>query len=111
MTSESKSIYVNSKGKKLEVAISDVPKKLNLNQTMEECKKLNDGWRLPTRDELEIVYRDIHKKNQGNFNKKGIYWTSSKSPDDWVLTLSFSDGKSNIDVEDSLNKVRFVRNI
>ena len=84
---------------------------MNLQQAGEACKKLGAGWRLPTRDESEALYKNLHLKGEGNFNKKTSYWTSSMSPDDWNLSMNFSDGRAYIDVEDSLNLVRAVRNL
>ena len=44
----------------------------------EECSKLGDSWRLPTIEELKILYK--YRKKLGRYHESE-YWSSSKSWD------------------------------
>ena len=57
-------------GKKIEVALKDFPHKLNLEQALDACNGLGNGWRLPTRDELEIVHQDLYLRGKVKFKAK-----------------------------------------
>ena len=94
---------------KLELAPKDLVGKMTLQQAKDACRELGNGWRLPTIPELEIIFTDFHKNDKGGFKKKDCYWSGSISPDDWVLAFDFSDGRSYINVENFLNRVRVVR--
>ena len=51
-----------------------------------ECAKLGDGWRLPTKDELDILYRNRQTiggfKLISNARSNSKYWSSDEAPDD-----------------------------
>lgn len=101
-------------GKKIEVALKDFPHKLNLDQARVACKNLGNGFRLPTKEELEIVHQDLYLKGKVKFKdkkNKDFYWTCSKSPDDFMLTFAFFDGRIYIGIESNLNSVRAVRDL
>ena len=98
-------------GKSLEVLLSDLPGTMNLKQAIEACGKLGEGWRLPTTDELEVLYKNLHLKGKGKFSKDEYYWSSSHTPDGFKVTYSFPDDRTYIDTEDGLNKVRAIRNV
>jgi Protein of unknown function (DUF1566) len=101
-------------GEKFEVASKDFPHKMNWEQARDECNGQGNSWRLPTREELEIIHHDMYRKDKGNFKdkkNKDYYWTSSKSPDDFRLTFAFFDGSIYIDAESTLNSVRAVRDL
>jgi hypothetical protein len=59
----------------LEVAQKDFPNLLNWKDAIEACAKLGDGWRLPTKDELNILLKN--KDKIGGF-AIGFYWSSSE---------------------------------
>ena len=42
-----------------------------------ENKDDQSGWQVPTIDELEAMYEQLHKRGQGNF-KNEIYWSSTE---------------------------------
>lgn len=37
-----------------------------------------DDWYLPSKDELDLVYRNLHLKGIGNFSKEIPYWSSTQ---------------------------------
>lgn len=75
----------------LEVAQNDFPKEMNWDDAKKACKVLGDGWRLPTIDELNIIYQNRDKF--GGF-ANSYYWSSSESDNNVAyLQGSFSGGK------------------
>ena len=40
---------------------------------------MGDGWRLPTKDELNILYKN--QKSIGGFDKFNAYWSSDENND------------------------------
>jgi hypothetical protein len=50
---------------KLEITEKDFPNNLTINEANMECKKLGDGWRLPTGKEIALLFK--HKKQIGKF--------------------------------------------
>ena len=101
-------------GEKFEVALKDFPHKMNWEQARDACNGLGNSWRLTTNDEMEIIHHDLYRNGKGNFKdkkNKDYYWTSSKSPDDFILTFAFFDGRSFMGEEDDLNSVRVVRDL
>lgn len=72
----------------LEVAQYDFPK-IPWNDANNSCKGLGNGWRLPTINELNILYqnRDVI----GNF-KWDSYWSSTKGNVVIAWRLNFGDG-------------------
>jgi hypothetical protein len=58
-----------------EVASEDLPDKYNWYKAIEEVKKIGNGWRLPTKEELKILYK--RKDGIGDF-ASDYYWSSSE---------------------------------
>ena len=75
----------------LEVARNDFPNKMLWDEAMEACANLGDGWRLPTMDELNLMY--VNKDKIGGFAKED-YWSSSDAYDDDMAAMlqNFDDG-------------------
>jgi hypothetical protein len=57
------------------VAQNEFPKKSDWNNAKAACSRLGTGWRLPTKDELFILYQN--KNILRNFSKYG-YWSSTE---------------------------------
>lgn len=60
----------------LEVAEKDFPIEMNWEDAKKECENLGKGWRLPTKDELNILYQN--KDNIGGFANY-YYWSSTEN--------------------------------
>jgi len=56
----------------LEITQYDFPKKMNWHDAKKACETLGDGWRLPTKDELNSLYLIKY-----NIHQKGDYYWSS----------------------------------
>lgn len=96
-------------GDELQVANQDFSDRMNWQDAKRACSELGSGWRLPTKQELEIMYKQLHKKGQGNF--KSVYYWSSSEDDGLAWVFSFNDGYANYPSsdKDDTNYVRAVR--
>ena len=73
----------------LEVAEKDLPNTMNWVEAKKECEKLGSGWRLPTKDELNILYQN--KDKIGVFANIS-YWSSTEDELNKRWVQSFSSG-------------------
>ena len=72
------------------------------------CQKLGSGWRLPSIDELKLIYRLTQKNNIGIFSTNESYWSSSTIL--YNIYLDFSSGEESWGkVVDRLPKTRAVK--
>jgi hypothetical protein len=60
----------------IEVAQYDFPEKMNWQSANYACVSLGNGWRLPTKEELNILY--FNKNKIGGFDALGPYWSSTE---------------------------------
>ena len=42
------------------------------------CTNIGSGWRLPTMDELNVLFKN--KEKIGGFKKDALYWSSNEAP-------------------------------
>jgi len=89
-----------------EVAQYDFPKEMRWGDANKECENLGRGWRLPTKEELEILYQN--KDKIGGFASNG-YWSSTEGVNDGAWNQSFSDGSQYFSIENYTFYVRAVR--
>ena len=78
------------------------------------CDNLSLGgqsdWFLPSIDELNLMYVNLHFNNQGNFNTSSWYWSSSEESADNVTVFGFDIGQAYYTVpKNYTNYVRAVR--
>ena len=99
--------YVDSSGSHgLEVKAADESDLLNWEDAIDAASNYGSGWRLPTSDELQLLYEQ--KSNIGGF-AAGNYWSSSSSENRTVVRQNFSDGVTQYQhIADEL-RVRAVR--
>ena len=72
----------------LEVMTEDLGE-MNWEDAMKACADLGDGWRLPNREELNVLYEN--KDKIGGFGDYG-YWSSSEYDNDDAWGQDFLDG-------------------
>jgi len=72
------------------------------------CEKLGEGWRLPTIDELQKIYK--LKNKIGGF-KDDRYWSSTEGTNDNTKHKAFGIGRTNPNDKNPINYVRAVRSL
>ena len=91
----------------IEVARHDFSDEMNRQEASEACESLGEGWRLPSKEELNILYQN--KKKIGGFAKE-IYWSSSEHTNaDYGWAYNFDNGHEFYNYKDLTYKVRAVR--
>ncbi len=69
----------------------------------------NNDWFLPSIDELNLVYTNLHLQNLGNFSSTS-YWSSSQNDANTAKTIDFSNGNLSIQQKfEAQNKTRAIR--
>jgi hypothetical protein len=93
-----------------EVAEKDEPEKMTWNEAMDKFKDNKDGWRLPTREELLLMYE--HKEEVGNF-EEDWYWSATpvKHHINFAYLQNFYRGTQNWNYMLDHNRVRCARSI
>ena len=76
----------------LEVAKYDFPERRTWDGVKKACEELGSGWRLPTKDELNLIYRN--KNKIGGFANYD-YWSSTETSNDCVWKQNFLNGNQN----------------
>ena len=91
---------------KFEVAQYDFIEEMNWKDAKAACAKLGKGWRLPTKDELAVMYR--YKDKIGGF-ASGDYWSSPENYGDKAWLQSVISGSQNYYYKSTNYSVRAVR--
>jgi len=68
------------------------------------CKDLGDGWRLPTREDLHLMWL-----NKDDSFAAAYYWSSSENNSNGAWYQNFLNGSQNYDDKHNTNYVRAVR--
>jgi len=50
-------------------------------------------WFLPSKDELDLMYKNLKQKNMGKFAAKTSYWSSSQANNECAWYQSFDNGR------------------
>jgi len=83
----------------IEIAQYDFPEQMNWKDANKACAELGDGWRLPTKDELNTLYQN--KNEIGNFTGD-VYWSSTEVVNSYAFAwLQYFNGGGQGD----LNKI------
>jgi hypothetical protein len=93
---------------KLEIYPRDFGKDYGWKKAKKKCKKLGKEWRLPTKEELDIMYRN--KDIIGNFFDSA-YWSSTESDPLKAWFQYFDDGFQEFYDKDYYCSFRPVRTI
>lgn len=92
----------------LEVAEFDFPEKMSWRDAKRKCEILGNGWSLPNKDELNILYQN--KDDIGGFDGES-YWSSSVLFKNSVYFQNFIDGNQDYNDKSEEHTVRAVRSI
>ena len=91
---------------KLKVAQYDFPTSMKWNDAKKACADLGSGWRLPTKDELSLLYEN--KDKIGGF-ADNFYWSSTEFGNANAWLQYFDDGYQNFNDKNLSGDVRAVR--
>ena len=69
--------------------VSDNLGLMNWDEAIVACKKLGTGWRLPTKDELNMLYKN--KEEIGGFANSN-YWSSTEDDGNFAWIQNFLFG-------------------
>ena len=86
--------------------VSDNLGHMNWHEAKIACKKLGTGWRLPTKDELDMLYEN--REEIGGFANNG-YWSSTEYDYNYAWNFYFYDGNAYYTNKNSTYYVRAVR--
>jgi len=92
----------------LEVAQFDYPEKLNFKDAITICTQVGNGWRLPSKKELNLIYKN--KDNLGCEIFKA-YYSSVLDKDGWAWYKWFGSGNWTNCLPTHLMDIRLVRTI
>ena len=77
------------------------------------CNDLVSGgqtdWFLPSRDELNLMYKNLHTNNQGNFDTSSAYWSSTEYDGNNAWYFVFASGAAGNFYKTNTFYVRAVR--
>jgi hypothetical protein len=78
-------------GERLQVHQNNFKNKMDWHKAKKKCEELGNGWRLPTKSELELIHTDLIQNGNINF-KKDYYWskTETSSLRVWALHFGYS---------------------
>ena len=87
-------IIINpTSGKRFQVALHDLENQIDWHTAEKSCSDIGNGLRLPTKDELKLIYEKLYIKGIGNF-KAGIYWSGSEDGKEKAWYFVFGSGGS-----------------
>ncbi len=89
-----------------EVAQNDFPNQMDWFDAQKACASLGPGWRLPTQDELKILYQN--KDKIGGF-ARSYYWSSTEADSSSAWEHNFNDGLQNFSSKGNPTYVRAIR--
>ena len=90
----------------LEISEKDFPKEMNWDDAIKACQSLGNGWRLPNKDELNLLYQNKYKI--GGF-ANDEYWSSTENNNYYAWNQYFNSGAQSTSTKDTRCDVRAVR--
>jgi len=82
--------------------------KMNWYDAMNYCKN-NTNWKLPTRQELNEIYKSIHKIESGRFENT-YHWTSDELSSQYGWSINFETGVQHYYTKLHENNVILIKN-
>ncbi len=93
----------------IEIAQHDFPDEMDRQEAIIACETLGEGWRLPTKEELNTIY--LNKKQIGGF-KADKYWSSSEHDNqDYGWAHNFDNGHEFYNYKELTYNVRAVKSL
>ena len=99
---------VTIKFQNLEISANDFPERMDWNSAEKLCQELGEGWRLPTKKELQLLFNN--QEEIGGFTRLD-YWSSTEGTDaEFAWYKNFFKG-GNSKYKKFLCRVRAVRDL
>ena len=76
-------------GETIQLAKIDFPEKMIYPDAVKACKQLGKGWRLPSKYEWEIIFKELIENTESNFEKQA-YWINGSSFGDSKRAYAYS---------------------
>ena len=93
----------------LEISEKDFPNKMNWDDAKKACQSLGNGWRLPNKDELNLLYQNYYRIGGFAHNTINFYWSSTEDTSNYPWLQYFGDGLQLSSFKDNRYFVRAVR--
>lgn len=108
---ENQEIKIKLKDNEIEIMREDHPVLMDWYEAKTYEKSNSDGWRLPSLDELHLIFKDVHKTEIEIFKDDKPYWSSNEveSRPGMAYAYYFDYGQKFDDTKDYKSYVRFVR--
>jgi|Laugresbdmm110sn_1035088.scaffolds.fasta_scaffold130253_1 hypothetical protein len=90
------------------IAQNDFPKQMNWTDAKKLCAALGKGWRLPTQDELSMIYQN--KEKIGSFSD-GEFWSSVEGDESSAWVQNITNGGIILMDKEEVYYVRAVRSL
>jgi len=98
--------------KNTELIIEQLKKTREIARAAQLCAGMEFGgyrdWFLPSKDELDLIYKNLKAKGLGGF-KNDWYWSSSQDYNDSAWVQNFSNGNQHYSSKNDANSVRAIR--
>lgn len=78
-------------GEPFRVAQKDFEFKMTWWKAKQICEELGNGWRLPSKSEIEQINKQLHLKGQGDFKNNKYYWTITEIDANTAITINLMD--------------------
>jgi hypothetical protein len=110
---KSDAIIMKANGDKFELSSEDHPVLIDWYEAKNFEQINGDGWRLPTLDELLLVYNEVHKTDKQKFNEDKSYWTCEEIENSKGMANAFyfDYGQKFEETKDYKTCARFVRDV
>jgi hypothetical protein len=80
----------------LEIAQFDFPVSMNFDDAAKACSELGEGWRVPNRIELDLMFNNLNTVTK--INKRKNYWSSEEDP----INIDFAFGRDFMEANSSI---------
>jgi hypothetical protein len=88
-------LKVQVNGQIILVADLEFPNKVKWKEALNPCNRLENGWHLPSNDELSAMHTQLHPQGQGNFNGLG-YWSTQEVDEYTAWVMYFLNGEKHL---------------
>jgi len=88
-----------------EISTDNLPGYMTWDEAVKHCDNMEDRWRLPTMEELDIMYN----QSDVDFGNYGLW--SCEEKDDMAWSMGFHTGNIYLNLKTNINYVRPVRNL